>query len=94
MHNVVKYFCGKTVESLWQAQGTTSVRPSTGQRTNIIQSTASWVQPQLIPQSIPRFLLSLSTVKIMPLSLLISQLYTVSTAPITRATKMKFKKGI
>lgn len=97
MHNPSLYtfsVCGKTVESLWQQHGTTRVQSSTPMYITHYLPTRLWVQQRLIPVLIPRFPLLLSTMKIVLSPLEKRQLSSVSTAPITRATKMKFKKGI
>ena len=93
MHNFLLIPCGKAVEARGIRRRTTRVQASTARHTHPPYTTSLWVKQQLIPESFPTFPQHLSTHLNAHFNLLINWLSPVSTAPITRATKMKFKKG-
>lgn len=93
MRNMFLYVCGKPVESRGKQHRTTRVQSSTPHSTTTSTIARLWVKAQLIPESFPTVLLGISTASYRRLPLVIHQLSPVSTVPITRTTKMKFKKG-
>jgi len=83
--------CGNESENLRTIDGTICARPSTDSLCTHSMSSATWVKVPKTPHVVTFLFTELSTYISRRITLLVPQLYPLSTAPITSTTN--FKKG-